>query len=236
MDKKKRTAASNEEELMVSVSAQIESVDPTQVIFYAILAAQKNKSKLTPEAIKHNMSTEKVRHLFNNIGSCISTYLEVGTYTGGSAIAVAHDNPNVRVFTVDDFSYVDLDDEANALGLRETAKKNLAPYENVQLIESDALKVEVKQFPKIECFFYDGDHEERSQHNALLHYHSCWADEVILIVDDWNWWSAQHGTLTALDKIPFQRVWSIHLEGKIEPEIDKEGYWNGIWIALLKRK
>ena len=62
-------------------------------------------------------------------------------------------------------------------------------------------------------------------------------DEFILIVDDWNWIDVQRATMDSIKDLNLNVLWSkeIKLNNDGNTTHDKEGWWNGISVFLIKK-
>jgi hypothetical protein len=62
-------------------------------------------------------------------------------------------------------------------------------------------------------------------------------DEFILIVDDWNWEQVRLATNNSIKDLNLTTLWSkeIRLNDNNETTHDKDGWWNGIAVFLLKK-
>lgn len=80
----------------------------------------------------------------------------------------------------------------------------------------------------VSVFFYDAGHSAIDTLEGILQFSPCFADEVVLLVDDYNEEQVQEGTKLALDLLPYD----------IEEEMVLSGaYWKfGFYAAKLKRR
>jgi len=200
-----------------------------EVYLEARLRAIRGQTQLSPEVLSiEGMSDAAMRHLLNNIGMRIATYVEVGTYHGSTLIAAAFGNTHLTAIGIDNFSeqFPNWDLRGNP---REQLFANLERYApHVSFIESDFRKVAWNGLPPIDCFFYDGAHDFASQVDGVVHFAPRFADECLLLVDDWNGEEVQQGTLHALSLIAdqFRVVCSAALCDT----------WNNVGVFVLRRK
>ena len=173
-----------------------------EVFLESRLAAVRGASRLSPEVLAiEGMSDAQMRRLLNNIGGRVRTYLEVGCYHGSTLIAAAYRNPRLWALGVDNFSQ--MHDELNSRGgPREQITdhiRRLAPH--VRFVESDFRDVNPEALPLLDCFLYDGEHDRRSQAEAVVRFAPRFGPECLLLVDDWNFDDAREGTYDGLREI-----------------------------------
>ena len=173
-----------------------------EVYLESRLAALRGQSNLEADALEvEGMSDDKMRHLLNNIGMRVATYVEVGSYHGSTLIAAAFANSHLTAIGIDNFS--EQFEDWNTRGEpREQLRQNLqqlAPH--AKFIEAGFRDVEVDDLPLIDCYFYDGAHDEESQSDGIIHFARRFADECLLLVDDWNGEPVRRGTFDGLSQI-----------------------------------
>lgn len=163
-------------------------------------------------------------------------YLEVGTFAGKSLISAMLHSPVRTVYAVDNFSEF----EGNSLS---TTQAHLARYgmlERVHFLDCDfreALTPGRIETP-IGLYFYDGAHDEESQHMAIRLVEPLLADEALVIVDDWRFAPdsrsyAKAGTLRAIRKSEHQ--WRLICELPARFNGDLGLWWNGVGIFAFRR-
>ena len=101
-----------------------------------------------------------------------------------------------------------------------------------------------EDLPKIDVYFFDGEHDLESQFDAFNHIHEALADICVVVIDDYNFQSVQEGTEKAKaamqESIPFKVFYDKAIktteDGTHVPiEQGAIGYWNGMYVALLER-
>jgi hypothetical protein len=104
------------------------------------------------------------------------------------------------------------------------------PYE---FINDDCFNLKTKLDKKYNIYFYDGEHYEQDQEKALTYYYDNLDDEFIFICDDWNFPSVPVGTFSGISKTNLKIVdhWTL----KAKHNGDVENWWNGLWVAILKK-
>lgn len=200
-------------------------------IHQAYEKANNNQSKLTQEILElEGMSGSKTRHLYNNLVAFEGArYLEIGCWKGSTLASAMYKN-SAEILCIDNFS--DFDDGSVVRTLFSTIEKYKGEN-SVSFLEEDSFQVDVKKLPKFNIYMYDGDHSKDSHCAALTHFYDCLDDTFIFIVDDWNWVDVKIGTIEAIDKLKLEVLAKIQVETIEYP--DKEGYWNGVMICVLKK-
>jgi hypothetical protein len=197
-----------------------------------ILNAWLHKSKLGDTVLElEGMSSPKIRHLLNNLCSEAKTYLEVGCWKGSTLISAAYGN-KLPIYAVDNFS------EFNNGTVAETLYKNITrilPNREINLFNSDFRKVpSLSNKPtNIDLYFYDGEHSDRSQYDAIACMSGLLANEFILVIDDWNYPDARTGTMRAINDLKYKIHDNYTLPAKFNGDIDN--WWNGVWIARITK-
>lgn len=211
--------------------------NPDRLIVYvkqAIKDASLNRSKLLfPFGRKilllEGMSSEKNRHLLNNICSLRNiTYLEIGTWKGSTFISSNYLN-KIKSYAMDDWSLFN--------GPENIFKENCQKYikqNNYTFFNTNAFQFDKSIIPeKINVFFYDGSHTYDSQYTAFVYYNGLFSDVFICIVDDFNMNDAQKGTFDAFKKLNYTVLYENHLPARYNG--DCQQWWNGFYIAVIKK-
>ena len=194
-------------------------------------------SKLPFEALDVPGLTDiHIRH-FLNILCEDCNYLEVGSLLGASLISAAWDNGGC-FWGVDDFSEWSTVQELLATGLE--LQGNVLPIVGMQMADANRMHRD-QMVPHVnfhegsfrdfdlgqleaplDVFYYDADHSTRGTMEGILHFAPAFADQVILLVDDWESREVRAGVQMALAQIPFE------LETMFQPK-----WWNGFLVAAL---
>jgi len=108
---------------------------------------------------------------------------------------------------------------------------------NARYIESDCFKLDVSDIGKFNIYMYDGNHSYDSHYKSLTYFIDSMDDEFILIVDDWNWFDVQKATMDSISNLKLKILWSkeIKLNNDGVTTHDKDGWWNGISVFLIKK-
>ena len=213
----------------------------TKTIDYCKLALESsfkayNKDSKIDQSIKDitGMSSENVRHLFNNLGSGIDSVLEVGSFQGSTLCSCLFENEKIKkAVSFENFS------EFHSQQNEDSLKKNISNLKNknvVNIINDDFFNFDLKELGKFDLFFYDGVHTANSQYQALIKAFYSLEDSFIYIVDDWY---------CPIAKTSEQAIHSINnLPCRISffaefPSMDHEKqnhFHGGIGLFVLKKK
>ena len=85
----------------------------------------------------------------------------------------------------------------------------------------------------VNVYFYDGEHEEIDQYQAITHYYDSLCDEFIYIVDDTNYPPVLRGTFRAIQEKDLKIKW--HRTLFATHNGDYSNYWNGMYVAVLSK-
>ncbi len=209
--------------------------DTIKFIQQCITDATKEVSKLAlPEGDPildiHGMSSDKNRHLLNNICSLKNArYLEVGVWQGSTFISAGYKNI-LNMVAIDNWSQFD--------GPSDNFIENCKKYINnnkFKQYDQDAFSINPESLGKsFNIYFYDGDHSYDAQYKAFTHFNPILDNTFIAIVDDFNAKDVQEGTYDAFKKLNY----NILFEQKLltPANSDTSSWWNGIYIGLIQKK
>jgi hypothetical protein len=199
----------------------------------ALENADKYQSKITNDILElEGMSGSKTRHFLNNLLNTNDVrYLEIGTWKGSTVCSAMYGN-SASVVCIDNWSEFEGPKAEFLLNFEKYKGNNYATF-----IESDSFKVDVSRLPKFNIYFYDGDHALVSHYKALSYYYNCLDDVFIFIVDAWNWADVQLGTKTAITELDLSVLYEKEIVVTTDHPygFDKSTWWNGIYIAILKK-
>jgi hypothetical protein len=85
----------------------------------------------------------------------------------------------------------------------------------------------------INVYFYDGDHSAKATMDGILHFAPAFADQLILVVDDYSHAEVEVGTRQALDQLPFTKVDEVLFQRR-QSEPDDFNYV--VYTCVLQRK
>lgn len=179
------------------------------------------------------LTSIRLRHIYNNIGKLGTVHFEVGPHRGGSYTATIAGSDNLKYsFALDSF-------ESDKMGVG--AKNDFLRYSQMfmpkttksGLIVSDCFKADISLLPDgIDLYTYDGDHSYESQKKALTYFKDKLADEFIFMCDDYDWDVVEHGTQDGIEEGGYKILYEQTLKGN---DHDNDGFWNGYYIALLRK-
>jgi hypothetical protein len=199
-----------------------------EVFLASRLAVLRGRSRLTEEVLNiEGLSDAKMRHLLNNIGSRVRSYVEIGCYHGSTLIAAAYGNPRLSAVGIDNFSE-DFPAWNTRGGPREQIGVNLRKFApHARFVESDFRSLPVDPLPPIDCFFYDGAHDCESHGEAIIRFSPRFGEECLLLVDDWNSEAAREGTYAGLHEI--------HTRLQVVCSAALCDTWNNVGVFVLRR-
>lgn len=199
----------------------------------AITNAINHQSKINDEILAlHGMSSKKGRYLLNNICSLPGiNYLEIGVWKGSTAISALYQN-NITNYTLIDNWKICPPVIQQALFSNFDTILGHPP----NIIEEDCFSFNPleKGIRDINVYFYDGEHEEIDQYQALTHYYDALADNFIFIVDDTNYPPALVGTIKAIceKNLKINKHWTL----QATHNSDNDNFWNGMYVAVLSKQ
>jgi hypothetical protein len=198
--------------------------------------AENNISKITTDIINmEGMSGIKTRHFYNNLLNTENArYLEIGTWKGSSVCSAMCGN-KATVVCIDNWSQFGGPKTEFLVNFEKFKGENDATF-----IENDCYKVDVSLLPKFNIYMYDGNHDNESHYNALLHYYNCLDDVFIFIVDDWNWEEVRNGTIKSIKKLNLKVLYEKEIrltwDNSHTPRDQAFQTWhNGIYVAVLQK-
>lgn len=179
------------------------------------------------------MSGQRFRAFLNHLSKSLGeyNYLEIGVWKGSTAKCALH-KTRAKALLVDNWSQFG--------GPRSAALRSLSRYlykDRATLLDIDfnlLLNYETRLEPNV--YYYDGPHDYKSHYTAVELITKFTSDEIIFIIDDWNWDNVKNGTLDACRdfKLNIWATWQIIPSRKDRG--GKLGSWhNGIFIALVSR-
>lgn len=211
-----------------------------EAIKSAIEMAKNHQSKMDQVAWSvPALSSLKIRHLMNNLGAISTKYLECGVHKGGLFCSTIRNNHNLESVTANDNFASDTtnDDKAEPqfrANVRQCVPIDRFLHVDVRICDTFDLDPNTIIGKPVDLYLFDGDHSYESQRNAMTHFLPAMADEFIVCVDDYDWKDVLLGTQDGIRRdanveILFQQ----EFQGN---DHDNDGWWNGFYIALLKKK
>lgn len=200
-------------------------------------------SKLSDDILRlEGMSGSKTRMFYNELCSLefpgrMTEYLEVGAWKGSTLCSALYKNSKCHGTVIENWALFG--------GPKEEFQQNTEKFElsnNITVFEEDVFSFDISKVQnKIDIYLYDGDHEEISQYNGIVHMWQLLADEAIIIVDDWNWSQVRKGTFDALRDIGANVVEKFEImhtndNNHTPMPIALREFWNGIAIFVISKK
>lgn len=208
-----------------------------KLIELALQKAHDQQSKLSPSALDvPALSSLRLRHLMNQLGSMSTHYLEHGPHKGGLFCSAIFNNKNLISATAVDCFASDIMSEDEAMPQFLKNVENTIPvgvkFELIHKMSFDVLPEEIR-YP-IDLYLFDADHSEDSQCRALTHFLPAMANEFIFCVDDYSWEDVRNGTQRGIKESGVEVLFEKELI--TDTEYNNDSYWNGFYVALLKKK
>jgi hypothetical protein len=198
--------------------------------------AKNHQSKMDEQAWSvPALSSLKIRHLMNNLGAISTRYFESGVHVSGLFSSVVRNNPNLVSATANDNWASDASGEVKYYDqFMENTLKCICEDTALLVLVKDSFETEPSWVDgPIDLYLFDADHSYESQRKAMTHFLPAMADQFIVCVDDYDWKEVKEGTRDGIKdsgcEVLFEETW----EGN---DHDNDGYWNGFYIALLKKK
>lgn len=179
------------------------------------------------------LTSIRLRHILNNIGKLGKLHLECGVHKGGTYTATIAGNGNITTsYSVDSFES-DKSGETAMLQFLKNRKIFEFPNNRYELLVNDTFETDLSKLPiGIDLYMYDGDHSYDAQKKALTYFKGNLADKFIFLCDDYDWEEVRKGTQDGIAEAKYQILYDKVLLGN---DHDNDGFWNGFYIALLKK-
>lgn len=209
-------------------------LDLVQHLDNAIQRGDQHQSKLTGDALAiGGMTGYKIRHTLNNVvDNSEVNYLEIGVWRGATFISALYGNHPNSAIAVDNWSKFNKTNPQAAFYTN--VSRLLMPMSySYRIFEIDSFSIPLVDIVNpINVYFYDGDHTEASQYNALAYYYPVLAKQFIYMVDDWQRPEVRLGTKNAMMALNL----SIDYEREFTGRDDAYGWWNGFYACTLSKK
>lgn len=200
----------------------------------SIAFAEQHRSNVESSVLANQgTSGLKVKCLLNNLCTLPdASYLEVGHWEGSTLLAALACNQLSIKYAVGI-------NQGSQLGENEGAFighiQSILPNERFYLSDEDCFLLDKElAFPvPINIYFYDGDHSFASQELAFTFFNDIFEDVFIVVIDDWNSDIVRTGTKSAFAKLQYKVLFE--RASYTKPKGDPEGWWKGIYIAVIKK-
>ena len=211
----------------------------TKIIDLAFDRALSRQSHVSASILKMSgMSGILYRMFINNVVRFAPNprYLEIGSYAG-STVCSAMDKNVCKVCCIDNWSEFG--------GPKDQFLQNTNQYRTADIdfmfIENDFRQVDVSAIGKFNIYLFDGPHEKRDQYDGLALYTDALDEDVIFIIDDWNWPLVRSGTMEAIRDTGFRVDYAIDVRSSSNDEHaavhGAAGDWhNGYFLSKLSRR
>lgn len=215
----------------------ITSTNKVDQIRHAITKARDRQSKMDEIAWGvPALSSLNIRHLMNNLGAISTRYFECGTHVGGLFSSVIRNNYNLLSATANDsFASDETGDVKYEPQFYANMQKCISPTTEFKMLKGDTFDFKPEDvLGPIDLYLFDANHSYEAQRQAMTHFLPAMADEFIVCVDDYDWKDVMTGTGDGLRR-------DADLDFLFQQEFygndhDNDGWWNGFYIALLKKK
>lgn len=185
------------------------------------------------------LTSMRVQTLLNTLAKKVDTYMEVGCALGATFCAAIKDN-NLTAIAIDNWQQNIQPERKDIDKLPENTyfkfKENVDKYKGnstVEIINEDLFKVNLTKYKgKIQLWFYDGPHDEKSTSAAVRYYSSCFADEAILIFDDANWRGVVDGARNGINDAGLKASYDKII---LNDQEDPNGWWNGLYVVVVRK-
>lgn len=211
------------------------TIDQSKMIDHVVQSisnANLEISQLSEEVLQlEGMSSNKVRHLLNNICSMgDGRYLEIGVWKGSTFVSALYKNNLLSAIAIDNWSEFS--------GPKEMFQQNLSSFLSKtphSFYEADCFQFNLNNIEnKINIYFFDGAHTQEDQRLAFTYYNEVLDDTFIAIVDDYNWTPVQDGTQIAFKQLGYKVLFEQYLPSAYNGDLSS--WWNGIYVAVVSKQ
>lgn len=203
-------------------------------------------SKLTQDILEiQGITSNKVRCFLNNICNIDgANYLEVGVFRGATFCSAIYGN-DIYATGIDNFMSPNLTPRGVSQKLGNYYKHNIEvpPQEEfisnvkkygdinkISVYKTDYYSFDFKSLTNYDIIFYDGETKFHDQYVALTNMLPIFADETILIMDDWNWNTGAFEKFVTDNNLFILHSKEIYTSGE-----DSNDFWNGLGIFLISK-
>lgn len=178
-------------------------------------------------------SSSANRRLLNDAVAAVpqARILEVGSYKGSTAVAMCHGNDVECIHMIDNHSEFG-DTRAE---LRETCERFGLPATIHDRDWFAALPADTFGGTTFNVYLYDGPHD-REHHAAELERALPYLErEFLYMVDDFSWPRVREGCIEGVQRLAGRVAIDRAVELQSFTQNDAAGYWNGMWMAWMRK-
>ena len=232
----------------IEEATNLKSKLPDEATIQSVLTGLEGQEDIPYEHRLMGFSGVCFRHFMNNLCAMRgANYLEVGTFRGSSLVSAVYGNTQIlnEIHAIDNFSEFIVED--SGFHPRDDLNKNFDLYlgdeqKKVNFYEEDCFSFDLSKLPKIQVYFYDGEHSRDSQKKAFTYFEPVFDDVFIAVVDDWEQRQVRLGTLDAFSEIGYDVISSRSvIPGRRPDNANRVNnpdawWWSGTYIAVLKKR
>ena len=203
---------------------------------------QKKSSKVSNWILEMNgMSGKKYRHFINNLIGKVNDprYLEIGCWKGSTSCSAICNN-DVVAYCIDNWSEFGGPKDIFCDNVQKCVEE--CGDIDITFVESDFRNIDYNDIGKYNVYLFDGPHSEQDHYDGLFFPQSALEDEFIFICDDWNWKKVRESTLSTIQKLNLNIVYSLEVkttsDDSYPPEnntMENSDWHNGYYISVLKK-
>jgi len=187
---------------------------------------------------EQGMSGRKYRYFINNLIKSLKNprYLEIGCWTGSTAISAMFDN-KLDIVCIDNWSQYGGPKDR----FIENVNKVKTTDSNFRLIEQDFRSVDFEALAlDANVYLFDGPHSEQDQYDGIRYVLPSLQSDFVLIVDDFNLPDVRNGTARAIAESALSIEACIEITtttNNTHPRIglSQSDWHNGYCIAFVRK-
>lgn len=216
----------------------------TQRLQHALKKTLRGEHKLS-ESVRtmEGFSGRLYRSLINNLIETTpdARYLEIGSWTGSTACAAMEGN-SCDVLCIDNWHGLHAGQTApseEAKSAKETFQKNtnsiITEKINFKFIEQNYKTIDYNTLGKFNVYLFDGPHEFQDQVDGIIMAQPALDDTYVLIIDDFNYLTAQDATAKAFEEIKANAIAWLDIRTTRDALGVSSNWHNGYYIGVIKK-
>jgi hypothetical protein len=183
------------------------------------------------------MSGQKYRLFINNLIESLvnARYLEIGTWAG-STLCSAIFGKFAHALAIDDWSQFGgpFTKSYNSLARFRTADAK------VSFLEDDFRNVNFDAVGKFNVYLFDGPHTLEGQSDGISVAQPALDDQLVLVVDDWNWQQVRTGTMKGIRDCGLVLEFTAEIRSSLDntqPSVQRQhsDWHNRYFIAVVSK-